>query len=120
MNELRKIEKSVNKYVKLLALNPENIKMYSENYAKDIENLQTTIEDYINTTSELFQKWCNISVSIFSYEDSTVFLKIRKNINMIVANHYLSRFSYKLSRAGILLNNVKIVKERIMQYNFLT
>lgn len=114
--ELRKIRNAVNNYVVLLAEHPEEVRKHYQDYISDVEKLSETVENYINTTSDLFQEWCEASVEVFEYEDNNFFQKIYKKINMFIVNHYLNRFSYELSVCGIFQDNLDIISKRLANY----
>lgn len=118
MNELREIQKAVVKYENLLANNQENAKMYCKEYMEDLEILKTVNETYIDSTVKIFQEWCNFSVIIFETVPNNIFQRIKKCIDMKIANHYLNTISYKMSKAGILQIKLDKINLRFIQYQY--
>lgn len=120
MRELQKIKKAVNNYVKLIATDQQNARKYCKEYLQDVDILQTTIEAYIDKTSEIFKDWCNASVNIFELPENNILQKIKKMINLKIVNHYLNKFSYELSVSGILQKDLITIQERLTQYQYFT
>lgn len=114
--ELRKIRNAVNNYVVLLAEHPEEVREHYKDYISDVERLSESVENYINSTSDLFQTWCESSVEVFGYEESNFFQQIYKKINMEIVNHYLNRYSYELSVCGIFQDTLNIISKRLVNY----
>lgn len=114
--DLRKIRNAVNNYVVLLAEHPEKVREHYKDYILDVEKLSESVENYINSTADLFQDWCQASVEVFEYEDNNFFKQIYKKINMMIVNHYLNKFSYELSVCGIFQDNLDIISKRLANY----
>ena len=120
MKELRKIQKAVKQYENLLLENQENARMYHEQYLQEIEVLGEIINLYIEQTSKVFQEWCNISIQIFVLPENNIFQKIKRKINMNIVNYYLNKYSYELTEIGIMQRGLERIKQRFIQYKYLT
>ena len=118
MNELRNIKKELDKYENIIQNDPENIRKQCKIYADDIELLYDYIEKHIASTSEILQVWCEISVENFMLQPTNIFLKIKRNIDMKIINHYLNKMSGELALAGILRRKTERIKTRLIQYQY--
>ena len=120
MSKLRKMKKAVNKYVLIICNHPDDAKANCKKYIADVKNLQLIINSYIDQTADLYQIWCDKSVKVFSLAENNFFIRFIRSFKMLIVNHYLNKFSYKLCVAGILERNLNILKQRLEQYEYLT
>lgn len=120
MNELRKMKKAVNKYVKLLAANPDILRDHNEYYLNDINSLQEMVAKYQEYSSDILQTWCNVSVDVFSIDESNFLLKLKKIVLMKIVNYHLNKISYNLAVSGILKRNLDFIKDRLIQFEYFT
>lgn len=119
MRELRKIQKAITQYERLLAYDQQEAKEKCDFYMNDIEGINSYIESYLDTTVDVFQKWCDANVSIFEMEERNVFQKVRSKIDMMIVNHYLNKLSFRMSKAGVLQKRLAEIKLRFLQYKCL-
>ena len=118
MRELRKVTKAVKDYEKLLTEDPQNAKTYQKEYRNDVEILVAVIQTYLNTTAEILQTWCEISVEVFDMPTNNLFQRIKRTIHMTIVNHYLNRLSLEMSKAGKLQTALTKIQTRFMQYQY--
>lgn len=118
MRELRKVTKAVKEYEKLLTEDPQNAKTYQKEYRNDVEILVAVIQTYLNTTAEILQTWCEISVEVFDMPTNNLFQRIKRAIHMAIVNHYLNRLSLEMSKAGKLQTALTKIQTRFMQYQY--
>lgn len=119
MRELRKIQKAIIQYERLLAYDQQEAKEKCDFYMSDIEEINSYIESYLDTTLEIFKVWCDANVSIFEEEERNIFQKIKRKINMMIVNHYLNKLSFEMSKAGVLQKRLGDIKLRFIQYRCL-
>lgn len=120
MNELRKMKKAVNKYVKLLATNPDILRNNCKYYLSDVNRLQDLLALYEKYSCDNLQSWCNASVDVFSLVESNIFLKLKKIVLMQIVNYNLNKISYNLAVSGILGKNLDFIKVRLSQFEYFT
>ncbi len=118
MREMRKVEKAVKKYERLLVQNPQNAKEYKEDYLKDVELLIAVVETYIKDTAEVLQTWCDTSVKVWDLPTNNVFQKIKRAIGMAISNHYLNLLSKEMVKAGKFQEPLALIKERFEQFQY--
>ncbi len=118
MREMRKVEKAVKQYEKLLLQNPQNAKEYKEDYLKDVELLIAVVETYIKDTARIFQIWCDTSVRIWAEPSNNVLQKIKRAIDMAIANYYLNRLSGEIAKAEKFKKPLKKIKGRFEQFQY--
>lgn len=118
MNELRKIEKAVKKYEKTLNDNEKIIKENLKVCTNDLELIMAVLEAYIDSTLEIFQKWCDISVDVFSRTEDNIFLKLKRGIEMKIVNHYLNKLSYEISMAYTYQRRLEQIQMRVAQFQY--
>ena len=119
MKELRKIQKSIKQYQILLNTDTQNAKQNCKEYLEDVTSIEDFINYYIEDASKELQKWCDISVTKFFSESKNIILKMKRWIDMAIINHYLSKISGELAVAGKCKENLKSIKERFIQYEYL-
>lgn len=117
--ELRTIKKAVKDYSNLLNNDKENAVKYCDDYIKDVNILIEFLEVFIDETADVFKHWCNISVAVFEWPEDNIFKSVYKSLNMMVANHYLNKFSFDLSSAGKFKTQLEKVKIRLEQFKYL-
>ncbi len=118
MREMRKVEKAVKEYEKLLTQNPQNAKEYKEDYLKDVELLIVVVETYIEHTEEVFQTWCDTSVKVWEEPTNNIFQKIKRAIGMAISNHYLNLLSKEIAKAGRFQEPLALIKGRFEQFQY--
>ena len=118
MREIRKLEKTVDKYEKLLLEDQEEAKQNKEIYINDLKLLIDFMEKYIEDISDKFQIWCDACVNVFDQSTNNIFLRIKRAIDMKIVNHYLNKFSKMMSKAGILQSRLKKIQKRFEQYKY--
>ena len=120
MREIRKLEKAVKQYERLLIEDPNDAKENKEIYINDLKLVMDYMEDYIDDMSEKYQIWCDTSVDVFEAPTNNIFLRIKRAVDMYIVNYYLNKFSKMMSNAGILQTKLEKIKERFIQYQYLT
>ena len=119
MNILRKIQKSIEEYQILLNTDTESAKKNSKEYLNDIICIEVLLEKFIEEATEELKKWCDISVSNFFNDSTNIFLKIKRQIDMAIINHYLYKISGELAIAGKCQARLNPIKERFIQFEYL-
>ncbi len=118
MREMRKVEKAVKEYERLLLQDPKNAKEYKEDYLKDVELLIDVVETYIEDTKKVFQTWCDTSVKVWDLPTNNVFQKIKRAISMAISNHYLNVLSKQMAKANKFQDPLALIKERFEQFQY--
>ena len=115
---MRKVEKAVKEYEKLLLQDPQNAKRYKEEYLKDVEILIAVVETYIENTEKVFQIWCDTSVRVWEEPTNNVFQRIKRAIGMSISNHYLKFLSKQMAKADKFQKPLGLIKERFEQFQY--
>ena len=120
MRTLRRIQKSIKRYQFLLNEDIEHAKSNSKEYLKYVTELEEYLEYYIEDAAEEFQRWADISVTNFFKSSKNIILIVKRKIDMIIINHYLNKISGELAVAGQCQEKLKRIKERFIQFEYLT
>ena len=120
MREIRKIEKNVTIYEKLIQLDPDYTRKKCEEYLERFEKLENIVLFYTKSTQAMFLVLCenNIEEADHIKKASLVDLFIQK-INMIYYSWKLNKVSSDISRLRKLEKRVKKVKQRLIQFKYL-
>ena len=118
MSQLRKVEKITKKYEWMLLYNVEEAKKNKDQYKKDVDYLVEYLEVYINSITEEFKMWCNLSVQIFFKPENNIIELAKKRFFMAVANHYLNKLSGEMFEAPRLQKALKRMSTRFNQFQY--
>ena len=116
---LRTVKKAVKDYSNLLNNDKENAVKYCDDYIKDVNVLMEFLETFMDESSGVFKRWCDISVSVFGWSEDNFLDRIYKSVNMMIINHYLNKLSFDLSVAGKFKTQLENIKIRLEQFKYL-
>ena len=118
MRELRKIEKAVISFEKMLIEDPQKARTYKNEYKDYVETLLEVMKNYIDTTADIFETYCDSCVKVWDAPTCNLSKKIRRTIDMAIINYYLNILSLELSKAGMLQRRLIKINDRFTQLQY--
>ena len=119
MKELQKIEKEVKVLEELLIYNPQYAKKHKNDYKNYTSNLIEIVNTYIEDISEIFEKYCEDCVIVWTGPTDNLMQRIKRSIDISIIYHKLNVLSLGLSKAGVLKYKLTKIEERFIQFQYL-
>ena len=121
MDNIRKIERTINKYEWLIVYDIDVARKNCEAMLENIETIEELIDIYIKITKQVFLMWCDTSVDVTEeyYTPENIFTTLKMAINLIIVNHYLDKYSRDLTKISRLERRTKKIKGRLVQFKYL-
>lgn len=115
MSKLRRFEKDVIKYWYLLyGQHQDRPKIDSDACIMDVDQLLSDISLYMDTETIKLIDWCEYNVKNFAVYHSFITRPIFFFWQKII-DHHLNKYSYNLSKAGMLQERVEAFRDRLHQ-----
>ena len=120
MNVIKEIERGINNCNYLLEKDIANAKEHKLYYSDEVDVLIKANKKFMDVKSRELEEWCNASVIAWNIPQNNIILRIKRKILIAVANNYISKISYEMSRSGKAQEELEKIRSRFDGFLYLT
>ena len=118
MNELRQVEKAVEKYEKDLSNSPRVIKQDLNIFQDDVEILIAFLDTFIKFSRKHIKNWERVFNENYLIPEINPFSVMKKSFWFRVAEYYLKKCNKELEKAGGLRKKLEFIQKKMEQYQY--